>query len=199
MLAEQAVENAAKVEAAYGGMALGAHFHLIYIPSRSHTLADGDEEDEEWTGVGSSSKPKEQEEEFSDDEQLATVTIVEDFDPDTLIHGPSSSTTNDPFTTASIATPPAPSRDPSGRLITSKGKSRANLSDPSSSTSAPPSSKPKKKTETKKKYGTNASRKADKTKQRARKLEKAERAGGKASRKRGGGGGGGKAGGRGKR
>ena len=34
-------------------------------------------------------KARELEEEYEDEEQVATVTVVEDFDPETLIYGPS--------------------------------------------------------------------------------------------------------------
>ncbi|KAI9442388.1 nucleolar protein 12-domain-containing protein [Lactarius indigo] len=77
ILAEQAIQNAAKVEEAYGGF-----------------VQDTGSDDEEWHGIASAPPNDaglEQETAYSDEEQLATVTIVEDFDPSTLIHGPTSS------------------------------------------------------------------------------------------------------------
>lgn len=41
---------------------------------------------DEWGGV--SSGPEEMEEEYEGEEQLATVTVVQDFDLSTLLHGP---------------------------------------------------------------------------------------------------------------
>lgn len=49
---------------------------------RSCTEGDGDE----WGGVHN--EPEEAEEEYEGEEQLATVTVVQDFDLTTLIHGP---------------------------------------------------------------------------------------------------------------
>lgn len=111
--------------------------------------------DEEWTGI-SPSKGKQTEEEYQDEEVLATVTVVEDFDPDSIIHGPPPSTSH-PI--QSPATTPQVTHD----KATSK---------------KPPKTK-------KIKYETKAERNAEKTKQRARRTEKAELAGGKAARKKG--------------
>ncbi|TFY78646.1 hypothetical protein EWM64_g5364 [Hericium alpestre] len=143
MLAEQAIENAAKVEKAYGAV-----------------IAGSDDDDEEWTGFGSDAKGKGKDEaEYSDEEQVATVTVVEDFDPDTLIHGEA----------------PIP-RSPSAGDVEPRQR-------------AIKSEKPLKKVEKLKpkkiKYQTKAARKAETGKQRARRTEKAERAGGKASREKG--------------
>lgn len=111
--------------------------------------------DEEWTGI-SPSKGKQTEEEYQDEEVLATVTVVEDFDPDSIIHGPPPSTSHliqSPATTPQVTRDRATSKKP---LKTKKIK-----------------------------YETKAERNAEKTKQRARRTEKAELAGGKARRKKG--------------
>ena len=54
---------------------------LIFVP---------DDGDEEWHGIPSISREASNRE-YENEEILATVTVVEDFDPDTLIHGPSRS------------------------------------------------------------------------------------------------------------
>ncbi|KAI0063607.1 hypothetical protein BV25DRAFT_1899214 [Artomyces pyxidatus] len=147
MLAEKAAENAARVEEAYGGLA-----------------RDG--EDEEWAGIGSSSKPaREAEAEYSDEEQMATVTVVEDFDPDVLIHGAPREPDVNPYSS------------PDARA---KEKAKAKEDDVKD-VGRKPKSTPAKKI----RYEGKAARVREKTKQRARRTEKAERAGGKASRKKG--------------
>ncbi|KAF8557581.1 hypothetical protein OG21DRAFT_1538413 [Imleria badia] len=73
-LAERAARNAAEVERACGAFADG----------------DGDE----WGGV--SSEPEGMEEEYEGEEQLATVTVVQDFDLSTLLHGPAPAPTRAP-------------------------------------------------------------------------------------------------------
>ncbi|TFY77823.1 hypothetical protein EWM64_g6185 [Hericium alpestre] len=142
MLAEQAIENAAKVEKAYGAVIAGS------------------DDDEEWLGFGSDAKGKGKDEaEYSDEEQVATVTVVEDFDPDTLIHGEAPI----PRTESTEDVEP-------GRRATKNEK---------------PLKKVEKLKPKKIKYQTKAARKAETGKQRARRTEKAERAGGKASRNKG--------------
>ncbi|KAK0212768.1 nucleolar protein 12-domain-containing protein [Desarmillaria ectypa] len=77
MLRERAAENAAQVESAYGAI-IGPYINE-------------NEEEEEWHGVTELSdkqKGKQKEQEYEDERHLATVAVVEDFDPDTLIHGP---------------------------------------------------------------------------------------------------------------
>lgn len=125
MLREQAAENSAQVEKAYGAI-----------------FAGQSDDEEEWIGVQGSSSTKEQEREYEDEEVLATVTVVEDFDLDTLIHGPST-------------TPTEPTTIP----------------DVSTSKPHPVIPKPR------------PTWKVERTKQRGRRKEKAELAGGKASRK----------------
>ena len=87
---------------------------------------------------------------------LATVTVVEDFDPDTIIRGPSK-----------------PDHPPIDRLEPKPSRQ------PRSSIGHQSSLKKKKKPP----YETSDARKRERTKQRARRTEKAELAGGKAARK----------------
>lgn len=153
------------------------------------SVSDDEEADEaEWHGISNSSsidkgKGKQKEEEYEYEEQVATVTVVEDFDPDELIYGPQSRGRSSPHPDGnglSTAMPKMRSqaREPpqSARVITSA----KSASGPAAAERAKLKSKPKPKDI---KYQTNAARKADKLKQRKRKVEKAERAGGKASRK----------------
>ena len=111
---------------------------------------------EDWTGI--SAKDNERDEEYEDEDILATVTVVEDFDPDAIIHGPSK-----------LDHPPI---GPPDRLEPK----------PSSNTGHPPSLK-KKSRKIKIPYETSDARKKERIKQRARRTEKAELAGGKAARK----------------
>ena len=91
---------------------------------------------------------------------LATVTVVEDFDPDTIIHGP-----------PKPDHPPIPRPD---RLEPKPKPSRQSQTNTGSS---------KKSRQRKIPYETADARKKERTKQRARRTEKAELAGGKAARK----------------
>ncbi|KAH7926509.1 hypothetical protein BV22DRAFT_1062709 [Leucogyrophana mollusca] len=153
MLAERAAQNAAEVEKAYGA------------------IIEDEDEGAEWTGISDKGKDKEVEAAFEDEEQLATVTVVEDFDPSVLIHGPVKTHSSPPLALDSDT--------PSPQAATKvKGKEKAK-NDP-----VRLKSKAKKNEKAKKlKYQTKAARLADRSKQRARRTEKAERAGGKASRK----------------
>ncbi|THH18771.1 hypothetical protein EW146_g2273 [Bondarzewia mesenterica] len=149
MLAEQARENAQKVEEAYGNIT-------------GPTVGDNDDE---WEGFGG-----EEAADYEDEEQLATVTVVEDFDPSTLLHGDPSPPQQSPH-----PHPHPQTGCPGARPIHSasaKGKEKAT------------GQEIKRRVQKKVKYGTNAGRKADRMKQRARKVEKAERAGGKSARKK---------------
>ncbi|KAG0706084.1 nucleolar protein 12-domain-containing protein [Suillus ampliporus] len=145
-LAERAVQNAAEVEKAYGAI-----------------IDDSDDEDE---GMGFSGN--EVNGEYEGEEQLATVTVVEDFDPATFLHGP-------PITGSA----PTDQLDtPSPTFVKPKGKEKAQ-NDP-----LKPKRKAKKNEKTKSvKYQTKSARLVERSKQRARRTEKAERAGGKSSRK----------------
>ncbi|KAI0351051.1 hypothetical protein OH77DRAFT_1439482 [Trametes cingulata] len=160
MLAEQAAKNAEEAERAYGGMV-------------------DDESDSEWEGPSGPStfkgkgKASEEQEEYEGEEQLATVTVVEEFDPDSLIHGEKPAP--DTHDAAAEVPEPSPSRPRASSKSTTPSQVKAKA-------------KAKLKTAVKAKdikYQTNAARKAERMKQRKRKTEKAERAGGKASRRKG--------------
>ncbi|KZP18672.1 hypothetical protein FIBSPDRAFT_1045979 [Athelia psychrophila] len=158
-LAERAAANAAEVEKAYGG-AVDNSDEDLSLPSssrRQQKKAQGH------TGPA--------EEEFEDEEQLATVTVVEDFDPDTIIHGP----------TRVDADPDAKPKQRFAPL--SKGKSKAlsiaNAEQRKAAAKANMAVKAKKSKPKNTPYETKADRGIEKRKQRARRTEKAERAGGK--------------------
>ncbi|THH32306.1 hypothetical protein EUX98_g1877 [Antrodiella citrinella] len=157
LLAERAVENAEQVERAYRKVIAGEE-------------SDEDEEDTVFTSTKGT--PIVADEAYEDEEQLAIVTVIEDFDPDTLIHGPSKSRPDE-----SAQSPPAapvshekPRKLGQGRNAKTVGlkKSRAKTSTRSKDI----------------KYETKADRNTERTKQRARKTEKATLAGGKGSRKK---------------
>ncbi|TFK20791.1 hypothetical protein FA15DRAFT_707805 [Coprinopsis marcescibilis] len=86
-LRERAIENAAEVERAYG--AIISQLSLAYFRrsgNRGVLLeADNDDSDNEWDGIGGND---EQDEEYEGEQVVATVTVVEDFDPTTLTTGP---------------------------------------------------------------------------------------------------------------
>jgi len=119
--------------------------------------------EEEETG-GNASDP-EIGEEYEGEEQLATVTVVEDFDPASLLHGP-------------LQNSRGHSSDLSGSLPASrvKGKVKEKVQHETVVVE-------KKSTKNRKpKYQTKAARAAERAKQKARHTAKAERAGGKAPR-----------------
>lgn len=181
MLAERAVENAREVEKAYGADVDDGKLHSL--PQFIHVTKIVPFSEDEWDGVGGSSgsgrrkgRAEDREEEYEDEEQLATVTVVEDFDPDELLHGPKQTDAMD---------------EDAGEQTTPRSKpplassSRTSSSKPAAATEKKAYSKTGTKPK-KIKYQTNAARKVERGKQQKRKLEKAARAGGKASRKRGG-------------
>jgi len=147
MLAERAATNAAQVEAAYGG----------------NPADEGDT-------LGPDSEEDMIQEEYENEEQVATVTVVEDLDIDALIH-------------------PGP---PPGRPIPGSSSNRdqeqvrhpahAQGSKPTTANGTSGVSKKKAASAKKIKYETKAGRLAEKKKQQTRKFEKAARAGGKQSR-----------------
>jgi ribosomal RNA-processing protein 17 len=178
VLAEQAAQNAAEVEEAYGGSfaqrasnsSLFPFTRPSFIISSLHGSVDVVESDQEWTGIA----VPEREREYSDEEQLATVTVVEDFDPSSiLLHGATTTTTttttsddhNAELLPAAERRPLLPPPEKAGR----SRKDREGLGKKAV------------------RYETKAARRATQAKQRARRTEKAERAGGKAARKRAGG------------
>ena len=124
-------------------------------------MTDGEDADD-LPALGPSGRAKgKQREEFEDEETLATVTVVEDFDPDTLIHGAPDETRERQ----------APAAAPTSKLP-------VKLKPAVKKTSIKKATKPKKI-----KYETNAARKAQTAKQRKRHTEKAELAGGKRAQK----------------
>ncbi|KAF9811793.1 hypothetical protein IEO21_06405 [Rhodonia placenta] len=162
LLAERAAQNVAEVEKAYGGH-----------------VEDGDGSDTEWSGLeGTLASPdkgkgKAQEEEYEYEEEVATVTVVEDFDPDALIHGQDDRR-------------PIAGAERDGAAATSEPPDVANRArhKPKPATAYVRHDRKKSAPKPKDiKYQTSAARKVDRLKQRRRKSEKAERAGGKASRK----------------
>lgn len=157
MLRERAIENAAQVEKAYGAVVGRWSFHLNFN-QQSFKLDYDIDNDDEWAGL--SAKENERDEEYEDEEMLATVTVVEDFDPDTIVHGPPRS---DRPAIASDRLEP-PKSKPSRQLQSNTGSSKK--------------SRPRKIP-----YETSDARKKERTKQRARRTEKAGLAGGKAARK----------------
>ncbi|KZT68239.1 hypothetical protein DAEQUDRAFT_745750 [Daedalea quercina L-15889] len=179
MLAERAAQNAAETERAYGGA----------------VSDDGEASEEEWDGISNidKGKDKQKEEEYEYEEQVATVTVVEDFDPDELIHGPQSSMrlpspsgADTSAVSKSELLPGSQARAPENtdHFIANARHVLRSTNAPTAVERTRSKSKPKPKDI---KYQTNAARKADRLNQRRRKVEKAERAGGKASRKSGGG------------
>ncbi|KAG5649759.1 hypothetical protein H0H81_002144 [Sphagnurus paluster] len=145
MLRERALENAAEVESAYHA--------LLGVPDN--------EVDDDWKGISWEDKGKQKEEEYEDEEITATVTVVEDFDPDTFIHGPRITNASPNHQPPPADTQRRPSK-PHDRPATRKQVKPKNI-----------------------RYQTKGERKVERTKQRARRTEKAELAGGKASRKKG--------------
>ena len=133
--------------------------------ARTYARSDAGSDSEEWDGIASNEAGLEQETAYSDEEQLATVTIVEDFDPSTLIHGPASSS-EPQAKSPSLLPPPSPRRG-GVRVRDVEGRSKKKTA----------------MTTKKVRYETKAARKATQVKQRARRTEKAELAGGKAGRK----------------
>ena len=178
MLAERAVKNATEVEKAYGALISGKHFSCWSCMELALILSSSGDEGEDWGGVSASSslekgkgKAREHAEEYEDEEQLATVTVVEDFDPDTLLHGPPiGRPTRDEAEQG--ASPTTPSVLPETK--TAAKKTSTDIKKSQSKTTA------KAKTI---KYQTNAARKAERSKQQRRKSEKAQRAGGKSARR----------------
>ncbi len=150
MLRERALANAAQVEKACGAITgLVVRFqviidtHLIILP----------EEEQEWQGITVHGDAV-RDEEYENEELLATVTVVEDFDLNANflapLHSKSSGTFESP--TESTTSPQKPSR-----------------------TKQPPKLK-------KDQYENKHTRQREQTKQRAGRTKKAELAGGRASR-----------------
>lgn len=185
-LQEQARANAELVENAYRNGA------LQILPHRCHgdgtvnlcycAAVGGDGSEDEFTGFASADKGKARaiEEAYEDEEQLATVTVVEEFDPEEFRHpdtarGPSSRLTGEDTGKPARAT---------GRGDGVKFQSQnSNTPGAGPSTGVRPSDKKTKTRPKKIAYETKAARKASRVKQRSRRTEKAEAAGGKSSRR----------------
>jgi len=145
MLAERAVKNAAQVEAAHGGQLVDE--------------ADTQGQDFEDDMI---------QEEYENEEQVATVTVVEDFDMDALIH----------------AEPPSEHPNPGSSSNQDRARRPEHRAGKLKSATTSGTSKKKATSAKKIKYETKAARLTEKKKQQTRKLEKAVRAGGKQSRSR---------------
>jgi ribosomal RNA-processing protein 17 len=111
-------------------------------------------EDDEWDGVGTSTGGREQDEEYEGEQVVATVTVVEDFDPTTITTGP--------------VPPPRPSLR--------ENKVVDSTTTPLTKPNIPKARKPKPRAK-KVSYQTKDARKHERSKQHARKLEKAALAG----------------------
>lgn len=136
-----------------------------------HGRSTDDDDDDDFSGDDMNQEIKG---EYEGDEQLATVTVVEDFDPAALLHGPP--------TTGSSHTDQSDIH--SIMFLKSKGKEKAHNDSSTPKSKAKKNEKAKKKERSKSvRYQTKAARLAERSKQRARRTEKAERAGGKSSRK----------------
>lgn len=133
LLRERAAENAAKVERAYGAI-----------------MGTADDDDDDGEGEGETPTGEQQTEQAYEDEQvLATVAVVEDFEPEPGIYGETS---------------------------------RSVRVEPPERTASHKAEKVKKVKPNKVRYQTKGARKAERSKQLARRTEKAERAGGKGRR-----------------
>ena len=143
MLAERATENAAQVEAAYGGEIV-----------------------DELDAQGPDSEGDIIQEEYENEEHIATVTVVEDFDIDALVHPEPSSGYPNPGSSSN--------QDQDGRPERRTAKPKATITSRTLKNKGTSAKKHK--------YGTKAARLAERKKQHTRKLEKAARAGGKQSR-----------------
>jgi ribosomal RNA-processing protein 17 len=86
---------------------------------------------DEWSGIAPSpdkDKRRAQEDEYSDEDQLATVTVVEDFDPSALIYdSPSSSRAGSPSSAAQQARPAPRESAKSTQPTTEKALKKAAL------------------------------------------------------------------------
>ena len=183
MLAEQAAQNAAKVEEAYGGVVQRASHFYTSSPSiqgkltvvAKNAAVELDSDGEGWTGIDPEHDAEERHEhEYSDEEQLATVTVVEDFDPSAVLYGAPASDSEEQHERAS-ASSPHPRPPPRGKVEGGNEWGSA-------------ASKGKKNGAAKKvRYETKAARRATRATQHARRTEKAERAGGRAARHKAGG------------
>ena len=128
---------------------------------------------EETDASGPDSEEDMVQEEYENEEQVATVTVVEDFDMDTLIH---------PGAPSGHRVPDSSNLDQDQSHQTKPSEHRTKVPKSASIAKTQGASKMKTRSEKKIKYETKAARLAEKRVQRARKLEKAARAGGRKSR-----------------
>ena len=155
------------------------HSYPIHQPTGSDDAAKSGNDSDEISG--SEDAGVEEDLEFENEEQLATVTVVEDFDPASLIYGPpgaSSTSEMDPHDPSGADNDSQPT--PAARSSASLPKRKVTKRDDGISKKKTSGKREKSK---KIKYETKAARKTARSKQIARRTEKAERAGGKASRK----------------
>ena len=139
---------------------------------QSHNQYHPDSEDE---SRGIDANDDEREEEYEDEEQLATVTVVEDFDPEELLHGPDT-------------TQHRPDDGDEADRVEDMAIGAESVKSASKQKSTPMQAKTRAKVAKKAKevkYETNTARRREREKQHKRKLEKADRAGGKGSRRKG--------------
>lgn len=122
----------------------------------ANNIFHSDDSDDEWHGITPPSRPgdRSRNEEYENEEVFATVTVIEDFEPEITMDGSSH---------LDSCAERLPESEPRSARI--------------------PHPKPKSKSR-KVRYETKDARRKERTKQRARKLEKAERAGGKAGSKK---------------
>ena len=134
-------------------------------------ITDAESDQESWTGIASPPSVPADQREYSDEEQLATVTVVEDFDPTMLLYHPAATNT-----TSDVVEPPAAAAAERGTTLLrgGGGKASRDLTEPAKKVRVA-------------RYETKAARRATRATQRARRTEKAELAGGKATRKKAGG------------
>lgn len=141
------------VEGAYGAL-IGATTSSVSFTSNNILAGDSDSDPDadEWSGISDKALGKQKQQEYEDEEVLATVAVVEDFDPDSLIHGPR-------LKPSHVAPQPTPQMSALKKVWPKKVKPKSF------------------------RYQTKDDRNVEKRKQRARRTEKAELAGGRASRK----------------
>lgn len=186
-LRERAQENARQVESSFKqGLYFSITFPFKWLISASFfPIAyikghDSDESDDEATELAPLDKGKgKATQEFEDEEQLATVTIVEEFDPDALRLMPSSSH-RIPDSPSSESEVPAESSS----RVSKSGERDTGIQSTTRFDEDEILRRKKDRVRRKKTaYETKAARKAERSKQRARKLEKANLADQRARRK----------------
>lgn len=151
------------------------------------TIVGDNSEDEEFAGFSTEEKGKDRavQEAYEDAEQLATVTVIDEFDPAALRNFASTSAASFDMNVAAKEAVPAlrskrRSDEPAAHHAAASQRSTTHGEQPPRSSEVRSAKiKPKKIA-----YETQAARKAARQKQRSRKVEKASLAGGKQSRSR---------------